>query len=266
MSVALDKLSGWNHGLAKALIEVGSEAFPSLLVQALHQLVDFDVCMVFAYGKVQGSISLHHNMSADQAKLLVDDYLMGPHLLDPFYAEAISGRRAGCCSMKELAPDEFYESEFYQYHYVRTGIKDEIGIFFPAAADRTAVLSVTRQEQRGLFTKQDKAVFASVAPLVMTFGAKHWGARAEVGSFPSSSTPINDVFESFGQDVLTEREQEIIALILKGHSSLSISHVLSITQGTVKIHRKNAYGKLDITSQAELFNKFLGLLEKRLRS
>jgi hypothetical protein len=48
--------------------------------------------------------------------------------------------------------------------------------------------------------------------------------------------------------------------VLRGHSSDSISQQLGIAQGTVKIHRKNIYNKLKISSQSELFSLFISSL------
>lgn len=50
--------------------------------------------------------------------------------------------------------------------------------------------------------------------------------------------------EVFGYDLLTSREAEIMQMILKGHSGLSISMVLGITVPTVKTHRKNRLCKI----------------------
>ena len=263
MSARYGELEKWNQGLSNAIKSVGTDTFAGRLVESLRHLVDFDVCMVFAYGATHGSRSLHHNMHGEQAKLLVDDYLLGPHLLDPFYAAATSGFTSGFSSMRDLAPDQFYRSEFYRHHYVRTGIADEIGIFFPVAKDRVAVLSITRQKPKRLFTDAEKRSFSSAAPIIETLGNQHWGL-ADTRNAQSFSLSIDQVFAQFGEDVLTVREREIISLILKGHSSLSISKVLSISEGTVKNHRKHAYGKLNISSQAELFSLFLRQLENSL--
>ena len=62
------------------------------------------------------------------------------------------------------------------------------------------------------------------------------------------------------QDLLTAREIEVIGMILKGYSAAAIADGLSITHGTVKVHRKNAYRKLRISSQAELFSLFIGVV------
>ncbi len=80
---------------------------------------------------------------------------------------------------------------------------------------------------------------------------------------PSSLDAINSGmnqetrFHDFGAETLTEREREIVQLILIGHSSKSIALTLGISLPTVKSHRRNVYSKLDISSQAELFSLFL---------
>jgi hypothetical protein len=47
-------------------------------------------------------------------------------------------------------------------------------------------------------------------------------------------------------------------MILQGHSTQSIALHLDIAPGTVKIHRKNIYRKMQISTQAELFSVFMG--------
>lgn len=62
---------------------------------------------------------------------------------------------------------------------------------------------------------------------------------------------LADMQTHFG---LTPRECEVVELILEGKGSPQIAESLFISLGTVKNHRKNIYQKLDIRSQAELFN------------
>ncbi|MFK8076437.1 MAG: helix-turn-helix transcriptional regulator [Granulosicoccus sp.] len=265
MAISKRILCGWNNQLSEAILKVGTPEFPNSLVSSLRQLVDFDLCMVFAYGEVEGSVSLHYDMPDDQAAFLVKEYLTGPHLLDPFFEAATSGKVSGFNSMRELAPDQFYRSEFYRHHYVRTRIADEMGIFFPVGHGRIAVLSITRQKPKGLFSEVEKEIFQSTALLVEALGSNHWGDSPKDIGITSSSIKIKQVFDRFGENVLTQREREIITLVLKGHSSFSIGLVLGIAPGTVKIHRKNAYKKLTVSSQAELFALFLSSLEVNLK-
>ncbi len=51
-----------------------------------------------------------------------------------------------------------------------------------------------------------------------------------------------------------------INLVLHGHSTKTVAEKLSISMETVKLHRKHAYAKLEVSSQAELFYLFLDSL------
>lgn len=56
---------------------------------------------------------------------------------------------------------------------------------------------------------------------------------------------------------LTDREVDIVRLIVLGHGNAAIAERLGIGVGTVKNHRYRLYGKLDITTERELFSMFL---------
>jgi len=73
------------------------------------------------------------------------------------------------------------------------------------------------------------------------------------GNSPSDAAPAARI----EHPLLTRRELEIVTLILKGHSNLSLAAVLSLSPNTVKVHRRQIYSKLAISSQAELFRLFL---------
>lgn len=52
--------------------------------------------------------------------------------------------------------------------------------------------------------------------------------------------------------ILSPRESEIVRLVAKGLRNKEIGEVLSISEGTVKIHLHNIYEKLDINGRIEL--------------
>ena len=55
---------------------------------------------------------------------------------------------------------------------------------------------------------------------------------------------------------LSQRERELVQLVLAGHPTATIAERLGITVGTVKNHRRRIYEKLDITTERELFLQF----------
>jgi two-component system NarL family response regulator/two-component system nitrate/nitrite response regulator NarL len=52
--------------------------------------------------------------------------------------------------------------------------------------------------------------------------------------------------------VLSEREREIAVLAARGHRNRQIGELVSLTEGTVKIHLHKIYRKLGISSRVEL--------------
>ncbi len=58
-------------------------------------------------------------------------------------------------------------------------------------------------------------------------------------------------------DPLTEREQDVLQLILSGKSNKEIAANLSISENTVKTHVRNIFSKYDISSRAELISTLL---------
>ena len=52
-------------------------------------------------------------------------------------------------------------------------------------------------------------------------------------------------------------QREIVVLVLEGHPSATIAKRLGIGRGTVKNHRRRLYDKLDITTERELFLRYL---------
>ena len=106
-----------------------------------------------------------------------------------------------------------------------------------------------------------------IEPVVSALSAAHWaevGSRGQIGNGagrkPAESGQISNAYRHFGQKLLSERERQIVTLVLQGHSSESIARRLDISPGTVKIHRKNIYRKLGISTQGELFAAFLSFV------
>ena len=56
---------------------------------------------------------------------------------------------------------------------------------------------------------------------------------------------------------LTEREHDVLKLLLAGKSNKEISSALFITESTVKTHVRNIFSKYDVSSRAELISTLL---------
>ena len=65
-----------------------------------------------------------------------------------------------------------------------------------------------------------------------------------------------DAINAKDQLNLTEREHEILTMLLKGIAAKEISHTLKISYPTVNFHIGNLYRKLGVQSKAELFSRY----------
>lgn len=111
------------------------------------------------------------------------------------------------------------------------------------------VLSLARGLQSARFSRQDAARLAASFPLVAAASLKHWDSGA-ANTMPG----LDDRLASFAAGRLSPRERDIVYMILNGRSTRAIAQATGIAEGTVKVHRRHAYAKLSIASQAELFS------------
>lgn len=76
----------------------------------------------------------------------------------------------------------------------------------------------------------------------------------QLGSHPAPGLP--DTMAA----ALSEREQEVVLLTLKGHPVIEIARRLGLSRGTIKNYRLAIYRKLDITTERELFGEYMAAL------
>jgi DNA-binding CsgD family transcriptional regulator len=225
------------------------EATGRVFERMMRALVRVDEVVVFAYHHADRPLDLYSTFSPADYHVFVALYQAGPYLLDPFCRHA-RDRRAGLCRMRDLAPDRFYSSEYHRTYYVQTGLAEEVGFFVPIEG-ATVVLSLMRREASGGFSQAELALLHQVEPLVSDLVRLYWGHVA--ARFGAPAPPPGP----WARLNLTDREAAIVELVLQGHSSESIALRLGIATGTVKVHRRNVYRKLGISSQTQLLSLYL---------
>lgn len=244
----------WNASLGAAAAAIGARGFPDALTATLRLLAPFQMMNGFLYSPAGQAFDLYNDKITAARSIIVDRYLGGTYVLDPFYDAVRGDSSQRMIVMRELAPDNFQQTEYHREHYATTEIVDEIGFVLGLENDYTGVLSLSRTGAAALFSGEELDLFRSAAPMVCALAARHWY------HFPGLSLAIKNtaaVAKTIEHPLLTKRELEIVTLILKGHSNLSLAAVLSLSPNTIKVHRRQVYSKLAISSQAELFRLFL---------
>lgn len=246
---------------------IGQDGFASAIAGLLQAVAPYTYTVVFGYSGSSRPLDLYDDFPASKRRIFVTDYQEGPYLLDPFYLAVTRPVPAGLYRMRDLAPDRFYQGEYFRSYYAQTGLAEEIGFFVDFPEGATVVLSLMR-DLRPFSTREMKAL-AEVQPLVTASIRRHWAdlsSRFDIASQerhgPAPETDLERSFHSFGDGLLTAREREIVEHTLKGHSADAVGRILGISPGTVRIHRRNIYAKLRISSQGELFSRFIQTLAR----
>lgn len=259
-----NQIPDWILGSARVVSSLGSSSFAPTLSAAMRVIVPFEFTVMFAYHRDHRPIDLHDDFPATKRQVMVDDYQEGPYLLDPFYLHSQAPAKSRLARLRDLAPDRFYQAEYFRNYYVQTGLAEEIGFIVDVGDQVSVVISAMREHKA--FSARELRDLEVVLPFVEATAQKQWsGLINHFSAQPKGDKPrlpqlIEDAFQSFGRNLLTPREAEVVEFILKGHSADATGRALGISSGTVRIHRRNIYAKLRVSSQGELFSCFMASL------
>lgn len=257
--------SGWASQAGAVVAALDSQKLPQALAALLRQTAPFTYTVMFGYCGSARPIDLYDDFPTGKRKIFVTDYQAGPYLLDPFYLAAGRQVAAGLYRLRDMAPDRFYQGEYYRSYYARTGLAEEIAYFLNLPGKATLVLSLMRAEKP--FSQKEFGALQALFPFVAAVAERHWAGLARqfrkdggAAGAERQQHAISYDLGRFGDGILTPREREVAEFTLKGHSAESTGQILDIAAGTVRIHRRNIYAKLNINSQGELFSRFLSTL------
>jgi two-component system, NarL family, response regulator len=109
------------------------------------------------------------------------------------------------------------------------------------------VLQVIRAGARGYILKSE----SGTEDLLMCIRAV---VKGQVWIHPAVAASLA---ERITTRSLTKRENNVLQLVVGGKSNKEIASVLSVTEGTVKVHMNHIFGKLGVTSRTAAITKAL---------
>ena len=258
-------MKDWLESTGEVISAIGSEGFAERLTSAINHIAPFDYCVIFAYLETARPIDLFDTFPRKKRKIFVEDYLEGPYLLDPFYLACMTPVASGLYRMREIAPDRFFQAEYFRSYYVQTGLEEEIGYIIDLPGDAMIMVSLMRAKKA--FSVKQIRELGQYWAVVNAACKQHWrelssdfGQDNNTASDPKLHKSVKRALMRFGEGTLTPREREVVEFTLKGHSADAVGRILEISPGTVRIHRRNIYSKLQIRSQGELFSRFIKTL------
>lgn len=237
-------------GLVGAL---GTDVFWDALLAFLKGGVFFDSHLINVFG--DGLLLRTEAVDVSQAEreILEIYYEKGSYILAPYYVQ-ICNKETGFWLQEEAAPEGFRSSLFFQRYYAPIGFSDEGSFIAQSRLGETVKLSLGRYKNARPFGKREVAFLRKMSNLVCALIAQHvsmtetnLGEKAPILKFN-----ILDRLDQFGRDRLTNREVDVLKLVVRGHSVKSCARVLDISPETVRVHRKSIYRKMGVANQGEL--------------
>lgn len=268
--VSLAALHAWHSGVAKAFAHVAEADFALQLAAALTRLVPLESIIISHERQGHPPLLLHQQGVPEQYRdAIINRYFTCDYLLDPFCLAVESGLTEGFYHLAEIAPDDFFSSEYYKNYYLKTNCGEDSYYIVDLPDQSKITVCMYHGLSAGSFTQEQLGLLRSVEPMVRTLVGQFAlvGFKSAVTDLawsgigqqpqPSINQQVEAAFINFGSAVLSEREREAAHLILRGHSVKSAARVLGLSAETVRMHRKNLYAKLGINSQSELFALFI---------
>jgi DNA-binding CsgD family transcriptional regulator len=253
-------LTEFSRELASLIPAVGGSEFPGLLIKLLKHMVPISDATIVVYPGTDLPVIEYFEVAECIGRSTLDIFVKGAFILDPYYLAATRDGKFGVFRIRELSPAGFKESEYYKTWYRDCGYQDECGYLIPISGEGFINIALGRTESRSPFTKRQLGVLEAIRPTIEVLCQQHWAESDSATNAVNLRGQMHAALDAFGSSLLTDREAQVINLVLHGHSTKTVAEKLSISMETVKLHRKHAYAKLEISSQAELFYLFLDSL------
>lgn len=236
------------------------------MIAAAQHIIPFTAAFCVVNRIDQPPVYLSDTYLDGAPKEAVQRYIDSTYLLNPLYNAFLAGLPPGLHRMIDLTPDNWQtfddQPEAFLEREEEIGFRtrgwpenlQELALTVDLPDGMMGEISLARPSELGGFSSE---IIERIQPFYPLFATafRHFWARKSGNAVTANErrAPLED----FAVSILSPREAEIVQLILKGHSSLSISLKLSIALPTVKTHRKHAYAKLGINTQQQLLNAFL---------
>lgn len=252
----MNQSSSKSDELARAIRSLGTPNFIPELLDYMRTAAPFRGAFICRLNLSRPPEHVFDNVRQERRSVVVDRWLDRAWLLDPFVVSFISERHKPVMVLDDVAPDRFSNSDYFNIYYKSVRLKDELAVFV-ALPDSMLFFSLGRLIDETRFSKRDLRKLLEIHPVVSALCEQHFHRSLRSTGEQSQGNVSFETAIKKACEGLTRREIEIVQHLLRGHSSRSIALLLDVSTATVKVHRKNIYRKLGISSQSALFSLFL---------
>jgi DNA-binding CsgD family transcriptional regulator len=245
----------FHQRLGRVMEHLGGDGFWPAMAAFLRHVAAFDSWVAMVFRPSQSPQVLYEGDGDLMDDTLFDEYLRVFYELDPFYLFTVDSFKPGLYRLDEVAPEHFRVTEYYKRYFSFNVAEDEVQFLLPCSSEGVLSLSLGSKAR---FTDVEFGSLCLYTPWVLP--VMKIAAQLQVtvsGMAPDHTVNLPARLRQSGRPHLTEREAQTATLLLAGHSTKAISLRMAISPETVKVHRRNLYEKLGVSSQAEIFSLFM---------
>ncbi|MBK3745313.1 hypothetical protein G3A39_39720 [Paraburkholderia aspalathi] len=257
-----------DRGIATLINAIDSKDFLRLYIQFFRDFISFDMAMITVYDHDNIVAHFFDTFPQGTSDLALRKYTESTFRFSPFFQYHRLGIKNGVYLMEKLAKGAVLKRPVDDTNELEIDASEEVGYAtfgWPKGLkelDIAVRLSATKTAQIALyrlgadtFSEKEIEYLSSLQQTITTIFLKYWNIYGN--SLANYNDPIDRALNSMGGERLTNRERQILKLVIRGMPSELIAKQLDIGRETVKSHRKNAYQKIDISSQVELLARML---------
>lgn len=242
-------------GMAERLLgSVDGEGFATALLGGLGELVAVDRGLLYVVRRDAPPWILFDQSASHAARLREPQVVRaGGSLVGSYHRAFLNG-----------APGGFYADANDSGNARGWGGVPHVAFLAPVSDDACLVLVLLRAANGPSFSPVELGRYRGVQRAVCSALRLHWRSHAAARGVSSPNSDARELQERveaaldcFGSQLLTRRECEVIRLLLRGSSTKAAAARLGIATATAALHRKRAYAKFGVRSQAQLFYHFI---------
>lgn len=164
--------------------------------------------------------------------------------------DLVDRQRPGHSVLLRLHADDVPNRDHREAIYRRHGMLERLSLAWRLEDRSLLAVNLYRHAHQGLFGGDEVQRVADAVPMLQAAVARHVDWLAEPVS-PDPPDPRTALAERC--PALTERELDVLSLLMAGMTYDGIAAQLGLALGTVKTYRARAFARLDIHFRSQLF-------------
>ncbi|MBS3669971.1 helix-turn-helix transcriptional regulator [Vreelandella boliviensis] len=248
------------QALSGCIAALRTAQFMSSFIKLLARIVSFDCAVIVGYRLGKHPIYLYDSLQ-QQRELLFQRYMLHAYQHDPFLVRLEQRQEEGVFHASQVSSLNDSDKAYLEGFYQQTGWRDELCLTIGLSDTRWVVVYLGSLQNEKHFGLAQRQALTRHFDVLAALCRQHWGQEAFhlvcLSLDNDAASLLQQAVGSFGDTLLTDREQQVAALMVQGLDPQEIAECLNIGAGTVKNHRKRVYAQLGVSSLGELFGLFL---------